>query len=142
MAGNFKLTFNPFTSGFDYAPVDVDFSILNDVQCEAGTVVGDAVRMSSGIAIRAVANSIANSNIIGIVESIEDDGVARIRIGGLTSEIYEGLEENKDYYLSDSNPGKLTTTPPSNSESVILRVGQAFSSTRLIVSKGLSLVLA
>jgi hypothetical protein len=142
MASNFKLSFNPFTSGFDYAPVDMDFSILRDVQCEAGTVVGDAVRMSSGIAIRAIANSVTNSNIIGIVEDITDAGIASIRIGGLTSEIYTNLEENKDYYLSDSNPGKLTTIPPSNSGSIILRVGQAFSLTKLIVSKGLSLVLA
>ena len=110
--------------------------ILTDVPCDPSVAVGDVVRMSSGVAVQALADSFANSNSIGIIESKASTTLCNIRVLGTTGEIFTGLDETMEYYLSDTVPGAMTTTPPTATGSIYLKIGQPFSSTRLLVLKG------
>jgi hypothetical protein len=134
----YKITFNPFTGNFDYVRRDDAGGnvVLENVPCEPDALVSHAVRMSAGIAIRAIANNSTNGNVIGIIENKVSSTLANVRILGLSSSIFTGLSENEDYYLSSTIAGELTTTPPTAPGSVVIRVGQAFSGTELIVLKG------
>lgn len=117
-------------------------AILTGVICDVTVEVGDCVRFDSGVAVRALADSYANSNVVGIVESKEDTTVCTVRINGVSTSIYAGLDETEQYYLSDTLPGKLTTVAPVLSNHVVLKIGQPFDSTRLIVLKGERIVRA
>lgn len=138
----YRIVFNPFTSNFDYVRRDDAGGnvVLENVPCEALALVSHAVRMSGGIAIRSIANNATNGNVIGVIESKPTTTTANIRILGLSSSIFTGLTENADYYLSDTVAGELTLTAPTASGSVVIRVGQAFSATELIVLKGIRIV--
>jgi hypothetical protein len=106
----------------------LDPSVLYGISVESGAVVGDVVRISNNTAIRALADSAANSRAVGVIEKIKDVK-ADIRVGAITLGIYSGLDIDEDYYLSDTNPGKLVTTPPT----IAVRVGRPVSDTRLII---------
>lgn len=118
-----------------------DESTIQNIPCDPSVAVGDAVRMNSGVAVKSQADNESNANFIGIVESKSSPVSANIRILGISLPIFSGLTENADYYLSDFVAGQLTTTPPSSPGSVVFRVGQAFSSSELIVVKGIRIVL-
>lgn len=111
--------------------------VLKNVPCASSVYIGAAVRMSGGTAINAIADSLINSNIIGIVESKPSINQCNIRVAGLTEgNIFSGLDETREYFLSDSLAGGLTTTPPSASGSILLRVGQPYDSQTLLCIKG------
>jgi len=111
--------------------------ILTNVDCEATVFVGAAVIMQSGgIAKNAIADSLANSNVIGIVESKSSSILCNIRVLGTTSAIYTGLDVTKEYFLSDTVAGELVTTVPTTSGHVVLKLGQPFSATDFVVLKG------
>lgn len=111
---------------------------IQNVTCDATVYIGAAVRMnSSGVAINAIANSFDNSNVIGIVEEKASSTICTIRFLGVTLEgIYSGLDTTKEYFLSAITPGEITTTIPTASGHVVLKVGQPFSSSRFLVLKG------
>ena len=111
--------------------------VLTDVDCEASVYVGAAVIMqSSGIAKNALADSLANSNVIGIVESKSSTTKCDIRVMGRTGDILTGLDVTKEYFLSDTVAGGLSTSIPTTSGHVVIRVGQPFSATSFVVIKG------
>lgn len=111
--------------------------VLTNVTCLASVYVGAAVRMNaSGVALNAIADSVSNANIIGIVESKDGTTLCNIRVLGVTSGIFSSLDVTKEYYLSDSIAGQITTTIPTASGHVVVKVGQPFSSDSLLVNKG------
>lgn len=111
--------------------------VLTNVDCEASVYVGAAVVMnSSGVARNALADSLANSNVIGIVESKSTSVLCNIRVIGATEAIFAGLDETLEYYLSDTVAGAITTTIPITSGHVMLKLGQPLSETRFVVLKG------
>lgn len=111
--------------------------VLVDVDCESSVYVGAAVIMqASGIAKNGIATSLAESNIIGVVESKGSISKCNIRLIGQTGDIFTGLDVTKEYYLSASTPGAITTTIPTTSGHVVLRIGQPFSATSFVVIKG------
>jgi len=110
---------------------------IEDVTCDSSVFVGAAVRMdSSGTAYNALADSLDNSNVLGICESKSTSVKCIIRVGGVSDSIYSGLDVTKEYFLSDSSAGDISTTVPSASGSVILKIGQPFSSTTFAFMKG------
>jgi len=116
-------------------------NVLFNVPCNSSVFVGAAVRMSSGAAINAIADSIANSNVIGVVEAKASLNQCDIRVGGVTTgNIFSGLDETKEYFLSDSIAGDLTTIPPLASTHIILRVGQPYDDQNLLVIKGTRII--
>jgi len=111
--------------------------VIPTVPCQASVFVGAAVVMqASGIARNALADSLTNSNVLGIVESKSSSEVCNIRVLGTSAEIFTGLDVSKEYYLSETVAGEISTLPPTSSGSVILKIGQPFSSTKMLVSKG------
>lgn len=111
--------------------------LLTNVPCNAAVYVGAAVRMDTlGVAQNALADSLTNSNLIGVCESKVSATVCNIRVLGVTPAIYAGLDVTKEYFLSESTAGLVTTTVPVGSGSVIVRVGQPFSGTKILVIKG------
>ncbi len=115
--------------------------VLPDVPCEASVYVKAAVIMQvSGIAKNAIADSLSNSNVIGIVEAKGDLSHCDIRVLGITADIFSGLDVTKEYYLSDGVAGAITNIPPTASGSVLLKLGQPFSADEFLVSKGQSTV--
>jgi hypothetical protein len=111
--------------------------ILVEVPCDSTVYVNAAVRMeSTGIAYNALADSIANSNVIGIVISKSSATVCTIRVTGVTNDIFTGLDVTKEYYLSDTIAGEITTTVPSTSGHVRLKLGQPYSDSQFLIMKG------
>ena len=59
-----------------------------------------------------------------------------IRVTGVSLSVFAGLDVTKEYYLSASVAGQITTTIPTNSGEVVIRIGQPYSATEILVNKG------
>lgn len=115
--------------------------VLLNVTCLSSVYVGAAVRMTSGgTAVNAQADALANANVIGIVEGKPTSTTCNIRVMGVSDAIFAGLDVTKEYYLSDAVAGQLTTTIPTASGSVVLKLGQPFSATEFLMNKGQQVV--
>lgn len=110
---------------------------IANVPCEAAAAIGDWVVMSaSGVAYRALADSFANSNVLGVIEEKASATGCTVRVAGVTKPIFLGLDTTYEYFLSDTTPGGMTTIAPTGAGHVVLRVGQPFSATSFFVSRG------
>jgi len=111
--------------------------VIANVPCEGSVYIAAAVVMqANGTAKNALADSLANSNVIGTVESKPTVNTCNIRVLGITPGIFTGLDVSKEYYLSDGTPGLVTTTIPTASGHVVLKLGQPYSATEFLMSKG------
>jgi hypothetical protein len=139
--------------------------VIRNVDCDPTVYVGAAVRMEvepgadaiemdqwtnltllgslaafqyDGLAVNALADSYEHANVLGIVESKSSASVCDIRIAGITPAIYIGLSTQEEYYLSDTNPGALVPHEgaPTTPDHVLLRIGQALNSSRLLFIRG------
>ena len=114
------------------------YIILENVTCDASVFLGAVVRMTSGgSAVNALADSMANSNMMGIAVAKASPTLADIQVSGITSTIFAGLDVTKDYFLSPTTPGAITITPPSGAGEVLVKVGRPFSATRLLILNNL-----
>lgn len=127
------------TSAFNPAGNSAN-AILTGVPCNPSVVVGDFVRVDSGVVVKALADTFDHSNVLGLVELVNPDGTCTVRINGVSEPVFSGLNESLEYYLSDLTPGALTSSAPVASGAVVLKVGQPFDSERLIVLKGSRIV--
>lgn len=115
--------------------------IIDNVTCLSSVYIGALVKMNgSGVAENAQADVVANSNVIGVCEAKASSTICTIRVCGVTTAIYAGLDPTKEYFLSDTVAGGITTTPPTSSGNVVLKIGQPFSATEMLVLKGTRLV--
>lgn len=114
--------------------------LIREVPCAPSVEVGDVVRMDVGAVVKADATNLVNSNIVGIVEALNGDGNCTIRVMGLTGNIFTGLSVPSEYFLSDTLPGKITASPPVAPGSVVVRLGQALDSQRLLLFKSTPLI--
>ena len=111
--------------------------VLNNVPCESSVFVGAAVYMqASGIAKNAIATSIGQSNVIGIIQEKPELNLCNIRVIGVTPPVFTGLDVSKEYFLSDSVAGGVVTIAPSLSGHIVLRIGQPYSATEMLFIKG------
>jgi hypothetical protein len=113
--------------------------VLRNVDCETDVFVGAAVVMSPlGVAKLAIATSYENANVIGIIEAKTAINVCDIRFLGVTSDIFLNLNVGDEYYLSDKNPGEIVTTinAPTIAGRIRIKLGQPFSSTKFVFTKG------
>lgn len=115
--------------------------ILENLLCDITVSIGDVVRVdSSGLIMKADASSLATANALGVVESKANASICTVRVSGFTPEIYTGLDVTKEYFLSDIVPGAITTTVPTASGHVVLKIGQPYNSSELIVLKNSPIV--
>lgn len=111
-----------------------DSNLISGVTCDSGVAVGDVVRMSSGTAVKAQADTFANSKFVGTVSAKASSTECTVRVGGISDTDFSGLTESSEYYLSADIAGEVVEGPPDSGFAV--RVGIAFSATRMIISKG------
>lgn len=111
--------------------------VLTDVTCYSSVYVNAVLILnSSGVALNALADSESNSNMIGICESKSSNTLCDIRVLGTTGAIFSSLDPTKEYFLSDSVAGGISTSIPTTSGHVVLKIGQPFTSSRMLVLKG------
>lgn len=83
----------------------------------------------------AIADSLANAEVIGCYEgaSLATSEVGNISLpGGKIEGLLSGATANTSYFLSGDTAGGVTTTPPTGSGAVVLRVGKALNATDLL----------
>jgi hypothetical protein len=141
-----KVVFNPFTGNLDYvdddsSPVDSNV-VIENVPCNSIVSAGDWIVMQSGQAEQAQANSLTNSNVLGVVISKSTSVLCNVRIAGVTESLFTALDPTKEYYLSASTPGEMTTTPPSGNGEIVLILGQPYTDERFVVNKHIRIVRA
>jgi hypothetical protein len=125
-----------------YADTVADYSGLTPpgdnvkltVNCDATVAVGDVVRMDGSTAVKAIATSFLASNVVGIVTSKASSTSCNITVCGPINGAIGSLDTTRQYFLSDSTPGQLVTTPPTNSGSYVIRIGNAINSTTLVLN--------
>jgi hypothetical protein len=111
--------------------------VLVDVPCEASVYVGAVVIMKAiGEAKNALADNISNANVLGICESKSSATVCNVRVLGKSESIFTSLDVTKEYFLSPTVPGAIQTTIPTNVGEVVVKIGQPFSATSMVVLKG------
>lgn len=100
------------------APPPTDTVNEDVTQVAHGLVVGDVIRSEAGLWIKALADTLENSEAQGIVSTVADaDNFTFISQGcirGLT-----GLVQDTVYFLSDTVAGALTTTEPAISKPML-----------------------
>ena len=114
-----------------------DASLLRGVDCLADVYAGSFVYVDSlSMARNALADSYATSNVIGLVESKSSPTKCDIRVSGISSAIYSGLDPSVDYYLSNTTPGALSELVPTTPGHIKLRLGQAFGAEKFLFMRG------
>lgn len=131
---------NPLQSAVqpaDYTNAAAGDNTIHGLNCDPSVFVGAVVRISGGTVVNALADTITNSNALGICTSKGSSTSCDVQVCGYTASAPSGLTINQNYFLSDSNPGTITTTPPaSGSGSIILFIGRARTSSSLIIQIG------
>lgn len=117
-------------------------AVLTGIPCDPSVLPGDFVRMDAGLAVKAIATSLEDSNVLGMAEQVNDDGTCSVRVNGVSPAIFSGLDTASEYYLSDVMAGQITVAAPTVSGMVVLKLGQPFDSERFIVLKGSRIVRA
>ena len=96
---------------------------------------GDAVfsRASDGKLGRAIANDTDDkARVVGFVETTVSAGnLVRCIVEGITP--VSGLDAGDHYFLSASSAGAIVKTPPTSSGHFVTRVGEAATTTSLVV---------
>lgn len=115
---------------------DIVLGLAEISDCESAASVGDAVYMDGSIAKRGIATSLRTSLIVGIIEKKYTATSCLVRLGGVSSEIYTGLDDSEQYFLSATVPGEITTVAPSGPGEISVVVGLAWDTDRLVVQIG------
>jgi hypothetical protein len=117
--------------------------VVPGVPCSSGINIGDWVRVdNSGNAVLAQADTSSNGKVIGVVESKGSSTLANILISGVSKPIFIGLDQTKEYFLSESVAGTIQDSQPSSAGNIIASVGQPTSTTKLFVKINLRTILA
>lgn len=117
-------------SAFDPVALADIRSVKNKIDVSGITsdvlAVGDVIRYDpeSDTYMRAQANNDVNANFIGVIESIDGNSITVVYSGEISlpdsvMSLVAGYTGAQVFYLSDTQEGKLTTTPPSSPASII-----------------------
>lgn len=134
-----KIIVTDGTSGFIYR--DYRAQVVTNLTCTTTTKVREAVYISADDTVkRAKADSIASARVFGFVTSKQSTTKCTVMTKGLLSG-FTGLVAGKTYFLDPSTIGAITTTPPSGSGQILLKLGRSLNSTTLYVDVDTSLVI-
>jgi hypothetical protein len=117
-------------------PTPGDDSNLVEVILGDSLVAGQPIVMVAGLARLARADTAARMPCMGIIDSLVNEGVAIVRVGGMTSAV-SGLTAGKIHFLSES--GTIVTTPPATPGSTVQALGFAFDSSTFAVAPSTAL---
>lgn len=113
--------------------------VLSNQICDASVSVGDWVRWSGSTLVKAFADSRDNANVFGLVEFKSSSTLATVRVGGLSTLAFVGLDNSKEYFLSDITAGGMTPQGlniPTAAGSAVLVLGKPVSATKFLVRIG------
>lgn len=123
--------------GQTIAPIATPDIVARDIPCDSGVAVGDWVRIDlTNTAVKALADTADNAHVMGIVEEKSTSTICSIRLAGVSKVVFVGLDTTKEYFLSPSTAGGMTTTVPTGAGEILLRVGKAIDATRIVVTIG------
>jgi hypothetical protein len=117
----------------DYTNLATGDNIIENMTCDATVSVGDIVRLSAGTVVKAQADTLTNSNIIGICVTKNTSTDCNVQVTGYTASVFGGLDVTKKYYLSDATAGAITANPPTASGSYVIRIGTPRSTSSIII---------
>ena len=107
-------------------------SIDVDMGCTATEQVGDVVYVFSDGQVRQANNSsIGTAKVMGFIISKTGDTNCKVRVAGTIDE-FVGLNVGDQYFLS-STSGDITDSPPTTTDSVIVRLGQAIKADLFLI---------
>lgn len=115
-------------------------NVIQDLPCDSSVYIGAVVRMSGSTVVNALADSRANSNVIGICVSKSSSTLCNVQVIGFTDSIFSSLDVTKNYFLSDTVAGAITTTIPTTAGHVVLNLGKPLSSSKFILQPKTRLV--
>jgi len=118
------------------SPVPPSIIQYENIPCDISVYINAFVRMDSGIAVNAKADTFTNSRTIGVVYEKNSPILCSVIFWGLTPIIFSGLDITKEYFLSTTIDGAIQTTVPSGGGEIILRVGRALFPNRLVTMIG------
>ena len=116
--------------------VTTQSTLASNIPCDASVFVGAVVRFDAGVAKNALADTLANSRVVGFCVKKKTSTLCSVVFSGRTEGVFVGLDTTKDYFLSPSTPGSIQVTPPIGSGEFITRVGRPFSSTQMVTIIG------
>lgn len=117
----------------DYTSSVTGDNTLENVTCDASVSVGSVVRMNGSTVVNALADSETNSQVIGICVSKSSSTICNVITCGYTGNIFSSLVQSSTYFLSDSVAGEITSTPPTNSGSYVIKIGKTQNGQNLII---------
>ena len=109
---------------------------VSGLTCDAAVAIKDVVYSDLGIIKPALADSIALSGAIGICIAKLNPTMCTIVFAGRIEGLFFGLDDSKDYFLSPSVAGAMTTTVPVGAGQIILRIGRPIGATIFVVQIG------
>lgn len=113
---------------------DLSGNVVVDFPCDSTVYVKAAVYITGGTAFNAKADAISTANVVGFVESKSSAVLCNIRFCGLTLSVFSGLDVSKEYFLSSTTAGAISSTPPTAvAGHVEMQLGKPLSATELIV---------
>jgi len=112
-------------------------TLVRDCVCDASVYPGAVVRNNNGICVNALATTEANSRALGIVISKSSSTSCLVVLNGRTGDVFTGLNQDKDYYLSPTVPGGIQVVIPNGSGHFISLIGRSLSTKSLDVNIGL-----
>lgn len=115
--------------------------LIQTFSCDASVYIGAWVYLDvSGVAQNAIATSVSASNVIGVVEQKPNSTACLVRVLGVTRELFTGLTINLPYFLSSTVAGDMTTSIPTGSGEVVLRLGTPTTDKKLLVAPQMRMV--
>jgi len=129
--------FNPTTGQLDIAFDDStgESSLIVTLNCDASVYVGAAVYLGVGdIAFNAIADDISTSLVFGFTISKPTATTCRVRVAGITENIFSGITEGSQYFLSDNVAGEISTSIPTTSGYVIAPLGTALTDQTIAIA--------
>lgn len=99
-------------------------------QAAHGLAVGNVVRYSGTTYVKALADTPANAEVVGVVVAVPDANNFTLLVLGQVTGL-SGLTAGTTYFLSDATAGLLTATEPTTAGHVSKPLGVAISTTAL-----------
>jgi len=130
---------NPQNDEYSNTVANYSFTVTGDnivfgLSCDSGVSIGDWVRMSGTTVVKAQADVIGNSRVVGIAIAKTGATSCDVQTTGVTSSIFAGLLVNTEYFLDPTTPGLMSTTVPTTSGNIVISLGKSLNGTQFSIA--------